>query len=101
MTDDDRRDAVPEHDRKQGGEIAIELAAIQAAERLRGQAERVGQREPDADGAQVEPQRAPALVGQFGFRTSFAGCGCASFSSVPGFGGASAAIRSAICRSEG
>ena len=106
MADDDRADLVVAHEPDERSQVAIELAPGQPAERLRGEPQRVGQRQPDANGPEIDPEDPPARVAQCepggcgvnpGLAMSLTGRGCSSV----GFAGVSAASRSVIALSDG
>lgn len=80
MADDDRHDLVRAHEGEERGEVTREIAPLEDPERLRGKTQGVGERDADANGAEVEAERPAAYrqcePGGFGWSplgTSLAG----------------------------
>ena len=102
MADDERGDAVLIRQRQKRRQVAIEFAARQTPERLRGESEWIGEGESHADAPEVEAQGAAAGMAQFelglfGVRSAFGAMSAgAGFVGACALFGETAATRSAI-----
>jgi len=105
VADDERRDLPLLREREERSQVAIEIAAREPAVGLRGEPERIGEREPDADAPEIEAQGAAAGWAhcESGGLTLSPALGMSSWGALGAAAllGESAATRSAIALSDG